>query len=63
MRVDRGASLANCSAAIVAAIEADIEAKQEREEAAWRRREEVFRTVQRYPLRVALVDSHGRPSE
>lgn len=55
MPVNRGPSLANCSAAIVAAIEADAEARQQREEAARRRRDEAFRAVLRHPQRIALV--------
>jgi hypothetical protein len=48
---------------IVAAIEADAKGRHERNETAWQRREEAFRAAERYPLRVALVDPHGRPSE
>jgi hypothetical protein len=60
--VNRGPSLASCSAAIAAAAVADIEARQERNAAAWRH-DEAVRAVERYPLQVALVDPHGRPSE
>jgi hypothetical protein len=52
----RGPSLANCSAAIAAALLADIEARLEREAAYRRWREEAFRAVEHYPLRVALDD-------
>jgi hypothetical protein len=64
--VNRGPSLASCSAAIAAAAIADATAKEKREEAAERRREEAFRAVQRYPLRVALADAQNvapRPCE
>jgi hypothetical protein len=51
--VPRGPSLANCSAAIAAAIEADIVAREKREDAARRRSQEAFRAVMRRPLSVA----------
>ena len=63
MIAPRGPSLASCSAAIVVALEADVRAPQERAEAHRRASEAAFRAVLRRPDRVALVDSHGRPSE
>jgi hypothetical protein len=53
---NRGPSLLSCSDAIAAAVIADATARQEREEAAQRRREEAWRAVMRYPQRIALVD-------
>jgi hypothetical protein len=44
----------------VAAIEADIEARLEREAAYRQEREEAFRAVEQYPLRVALDDADKR---
>jgi hypothetical protein len=54
--VPRGPSLANCSAAIAAAIEADAKARHEREEAALRRMEQAHRAVMRRPARIALQE-------
>jgi hypothetical protein len=53
--VNRGPSFASCSAAIVAAIEADATARQKREAAYRQEREEAFRAAERYPQRVALM--------
>ena len=53
MAVSRGPSFATCSVAIVAAIEADARAAQEREEAHRRWYEEVQRAVTRHPLSIA----------
>ncbi len=53
--VPRGPSLASCSAAIVAAIEADVRAREQRAEAAERSREQAVRAAMRYPERVALM--------
>jgi len=52
--VPRGPNLTECSDAIVAAIEAEAHAKQERNAAAQRRQDEVFRAVLRRPDRIAL---------
>jgi hypothetical protein len=51
--VNRGPSLATCSVAIVAAIEADAKARREREEAHRRWSEEASRAVQRRPESIA----------
>jgi hypothetical protein len=60
--VPRGPSLRECSDAIVAAIEADAKARQEREVAHRRWSEEVSRAAERHPQRIALATSakgHG----
>jgi hypothetical protein len=54
--VNRGPSLSNCSAAIVAAVVADARAREQRDEAARGRQEEVFEETQRHPLKVAWVE-------
>jgi hypothetical protein len=55
--VPRGPSLASCSAAIVAAIEADAEARQERRGSRSAAPvEEASRAVMRRPLSIALVE-------
>jgi hypothetical protein len=46
----------SCSAAIAAAVVADIVAREQREEAAQRQREEAWRAVLRRPLSAALVE-------
>jgi hypothetical protein len=53
--VNRGPNLASCSAAIAAAVIADAEAREQREEAHRRSSEEVRRAVMRRPDRVALT--------
>jgi hypothetical protein len=52
--VNRGPSFASCSTAIVAAVVADIEAREQREDAHRRWFEEASRAVQRRPDRIAL---------
>jgi hypothetical protein len=59
----RGPSLASCSDAIARAVIANIEARQEREEAHRRWSEQAFRAVLRRPDKIALVDQHGHPAE
>jgi hypothetical protein len=54
--VNRGPSLANCSTAIVAAVVAEMVAREQREEVAQRRREEALHAVIRHPQRIACVD-------
>jgi hypothetical protein len=54
VQVNRGPSFASCSAAIAAAVVADIEARQAREEAHRRWSEATFRAVLRRPDRIAL---------
>jgi hypothetical protein len=54
--VNRGPSLRGTSDAIAAAVVADIEAREQREEDARQRRDEAFRAVIRHPERVALVE-------
>jgi hypothetical protein len=54
--VNRGPSLASCSAAIAASIEADAKARGERQAAHERWREDAMRAVMRRPERVALID-------
>jgi hypothetical protein len=56
--VNRGPSFADCSTAIAAAVVADIVAREQREEAARRRSQEVSRAVMRRPLSVAWIDPH-----
>ena len=56
VRVNRGPSLLSCSDAIAAAVVADIVAREQREEAAQRQREEAWRAVLRRPLSAALVE-------
>jgi hypothetical protein len=51
--VNRGPSLASCSAAIVDAIVADIVAREQPEAAYRQEREAAFRAAERYPLKVA----------
>jgi hypothetical protein len=56
MIVPRGPSLANCSAAIAAAVVADIVAREQREEEFRRLRDEAHRAVMRRALSVAWVE-------
>ena len=56
VRVNRGPSLLSCSDAIAAAVVADIVAREQRDEAAQRLRDEAFRSVVWRPLSVALVE-------
>jgi hypothetical protein len=56
MPVPRGPSLASCATAIAAAAVAGAVARDRREEAAQRRREEAWRAVLRRPLSTALVE-------
>jgi hypothetical protein len=55
--INRGPSFLRCSAAIAAAVVADIEARQERAKAYWQWREEAVTLAERYPQRIALVDT------
>jgi hypothetical protein len=58
--VNRGLSFATCSTAIAAVVVADALAREQREKAAQRRREETVRAALRRPERTALVDgSHS----
>jgi hypothetical protein len=55
--VNRSPSFASCSTAIAAAVLADALAREQRVEAAQRRREETVRAALRRPERIAVVDS------
>jgi hypothetical protein len=56
VRVNRGPSLLSCSDAIAAAVVADIVAREQRDAAAQRRREEAFSAMVRRPLSRGGVD-------